>query len=164
MNCHCCNGKAQKFGFFRNRNRFVQRYRCPRCAQTFCVEQPLDGVRIEQEKAFQVIGLLIECMGIRAIQRFTGLHQETILNILASAGEHCARLLDERVRWTPSFRPLSAENKMDSPSLLSSLFLFVCRSRCALNPFGKERTSRAGHRPSSLSLLMGFQYLPPQAV
>ena len=71
---------------------------------------------------------------------------------------------DDVVRWTPSFRPLSAENKMDSPSLLSSLFLFVCRSRCALNPFGKERTSRAGHRPSSLSLLMGFQYLPPQAV
>ena len=98
MNCHCCNGKAQKFGFFRNRNRFVQRYRCPRCAQTFCVEQPLDGVRIEQGKAFQVIGLLVEGMGIRAIQRFTGLHQETILNILASAGEHCATLLESRVQ------------------------------------------------------------------
>jgi IS1 family transposase/transposase-like protein len=98
VNCYCCNGKAQKFGFFRNRNRFVQRYRCPRCAKTFCVEQPLDGVRIEAEKAYQVIGLLIEGMGIRAIQRLTGLHQETILNILAAAGQQCARLLNERMR------------------------------------------------------------------
>jgi hypothetical protein len=46
------------------------------------------------------------------------------------------------LRWTPSFRPLSAENKMDSRGLLSALVLFVGRSRCALKPFGKERTSR----------------------
>jgi IS1 family transposase len=58
----------------------------------------MDGVRVDREKAFQVIGLLIEGMGIRAIQRFTGLHQETVLNILASAGEQCARLLNYRVR------------------------------------------------------------------
>ena len=68
------------------------------------------------------------------------------------------------LRWTPSFRPLSAENKMDSRGLLSSLFLFFCRSLCALKPFGKERTSHAWHCPSSLSLFDGFQYLPPQAV
>ena len=62
------------------------------------MEQPLDGVRIEAEKAHQVIHLMIEGMGIRAIQRFTGLHQETVLNILAAAGQQCARLLDERMR------------------------------------------------------------------
>jgi hypothetical protein len=68
------------------------------------------------------------------------------------------------MRWTPSFRPLSAENKMASGGLLSWLLLFVSRSLCALNPFGKERTSPACHCPSSLSRLMGFQYLPPKAV
>jgi len=68
------------------------------------------------------------------------------------------------LRWTPSFRPVSAENKMDSRGLLSWLLLFVCRSLCASKPFGKERTSRAWHCPSSLSVLIGFQYLPPQAV
>jgi len=75
---------------------------------------------------------------------------------------------DERylwdLRWTPSFRPLSAENKMDSRGLLSGLLLFFGRSLCASNPFGKERTSRAWHCPSSLSLFFGFQFLPPQAV
>ena len=68
------------------------------------------------------------------------------------------------LRWTPSFRPLSAENKMGFRGLLSSLLLFVGCSLCALNPFGKERTSRAWHCSSSLSLFFGFQYLPPQAV
>ena len=68
------------------------------------------------------------------------------------------------MRRTPSFRPLSAENKMDSRGLLSWLLLFVSRSLCALKPFGKERTSRAWHYSSSLSRLMGFQYLPPEVV
>ena len=68
------------------------------------------------------------------------------------------------LRRPPFFRPLSAENKMDSRGLLSWLLLSVSRSVCALNPFGKERASRAGHYPPSLSRLMGFQYLPPKAV
>jgi hypothetical protein len=68
------------------------------------------------------------------------------------------------VRRTPFFRPLSAENKMDSCGPLSSLLSFVRCSLCALKPFGKERTSRAEHSPSSLSRLMGFQYLPPPVV
>ena len=72
--------------------------------------------------------------------------------------------LPDSVRWTPTFRPLSAENKMDSRGPLSSLLLFVSRSLCASNPFGKERTSRAWHYPPSLSRLLGFQYLPPKAV
>ena len=68
------------------------------------------------------------------------------------------------LRWTPSFRPLSAENKMGSRGLLPRLLLFVCRSFCALKPFGNERTSRAWHCPSSPSVFFGFQYLPPQSV
>jgi hypothetical protein len=37
-------------------------------------------------------------MGIRAISRFTRLDTKTVLNILESAGEKCARFLDEKVR------------------------------------------------------------------
>ena len=68
------------------------------------------------------------------------------------------------LRWTPSFRPRSAEHKIDSGGLLSFLFLFDCYSFRASKPFGKERTSRAWHRPSSLSVFLGFPTLPPQAV
>ena len=67
-------------------------------------------------------------------------------------------------RWTPSFRPRSAENKIDSRGLLSFVFLFVGCSLCASKPFRKERTSRGWHCPSSLSVFLGFPTLPPQAV
>jgi IS1 family transposase len=76
----------------------VQRFRCTRCGKTYSETQPLDGVRIESTKAAQVVHLLVEGVGIRAASRLTGLHQETVLNILAAAGERCAALLNERVR------------------------------------------------------------------
>ena len=74
------------------------------------------------------------------------------------------RRIEDGVRRTPFFRPRSAENKMAFRGPLSFLFLFVCRSFRASKPFGKERTSHAWHRPSSLSLFLGFSTLPPQAV
>jgi transposase-like protein len=58
----------------------------------------LDGVRIETAKAAQVVNLLVEGVGIRAPSRLTGLDQGTILNILKTAGEHCARLLDAKIQ------------------------------------------------------------------
>ena len=45
------------------------------------------------------------------------------------------------LRWTPSFRPLGAEIKMDFRGLLSSVFVCVV-SVCASKNFRKERTSR----------------------
>jgi hypothetical protein len=53
---------------------------------------------------------------------------------------------------------------MDSRGLLSVLFLVSGRSSALQKPFGKERTSRGWHCPSSLSLFFGFPFLPPQAV
>jgi len=67
-----------------------------------------------------------------------------------TALDRVSHLMDtKQMRRTPFFRPLSAENKMASRGLLSWLRLSVCRSFCALNSFGKERTSRAWHYPSS---------------
>jgi len=37
-------------------------------------------------------------MGIRAIERFTGLHRDTVLAILAEAGEKAQRFMDEKIR------------------------------------------------------------------
>ena len=42
--------------------------------------------------------MLVEGVGVRSISRLTGLHQQTVLNIIESAGEHCARLLDSRIK------------------------------------------------------------------
>src|SRR5258706_6499990 len=79
-------------------------------------------------------------------------------------------------RWTPKIGPQSAENKIGSLGLLSFVFLFVCRSLCALKLLRfvfrslctlkllrKERTSRAWHCPSSPFVFLGFPTLPPQS-
>ena len=98
MTCYCCNGEAAKFGFFHNRNRTVQRYRCRRCGKTFAEKQPLDGVRIELAKSVQVVHLMAEGMGIRAISRLTQLNKRTVLGILEVAGQRCAELLDAHIQ------------------------------------------------------------------
>jgi IS1 family transposase/transposase-like protein len=98
VNCRCCKGETRRFGRFQNKNRIVQRFQCVKCGTTFSESQPLEGVRIETTKAVQVVQLLVEGVGIRAISRLTGLHQETVLNVLASAGKRCAELLDKQVR------------------------------------------------------------------
>ena len=98
VNCHCCNGNCRKSGSYRNRNRIVQRYACDRCGKSFSELQPLDGLRIETKQAEQVVHLLVEGMGIRAISRFTGLDTKTVLNILEIAGQKAAQLLDSKIR------------------------------------------------------------------
>jgi IS1 family transposase len=41
---------------------------------------------------------MLEGMSIRSIQRVTGLHQETILDLLVFAGERCERLMAKRIK------------------------------------------------------------------
>jgi transposase-like protein/IS1 family transposase len=98
VNCYCCNGEANKFGSFKNKNRIVQRYRCVRCAKTFSESQPLDGLRVDFKQASQVVHLLCEGMGIRAAARITNLHRDTVLSILETAGANFAAFLDSKVR------------------------------------------------------------------
>jgi len=74
----------------------VQRYACTKCGKKVSELQPLDGVRIEAAKAAQVVNMLAEGVGIRAASRLTGLDQSTIINVLRTAGEHCARLLETK--------------------------------------------------------------------
>jgi len=76
----------------------VQRYRCIRCGKTFSESQPLDGIRTEADQSVRVVGMLCEGIGIRAAARLTRLDQKTILRILEAAGQHCAALLDAKVK------------------------------------------------------------------
>jgi IS1 family transposase/transposase-like protein len=87
VNCHCCSGNCRKSGAYRNKNGIVQRYACDRCGKSFSESQPLGGLRVDFKQACQVVHLFCESMGVRSIQRLTGLHQETVLNILETAGQ-----------------------------------------------------------------------------
>jgi hypothetical protein len=69
-----------------------------RCGKYFSDTQPLQGLRVEFDKAAQVVSLLCEGMGIRAASRLTGLHRDTVLNILEMAGQKCLAFMDANVR------------------------------------------------------------------
>ncbi len=97
MTCHNCKVKAQKFGKDRKGN---QRFRCLQCRKSFqeMKENVLGDMRISIDKAEMCLKLMLEGMSMRSIQRITGMHQETILNLLVLAGERCERLLQSRIK------------------------------------------------------------------
>jgi transposase-like protein/IS1 family transposase len=98
VQCHCCSGECKKSGKYQNRNRVVQRFLCVRCGKSFSESQPLDGIRTDHAKAVQVVEMLSESVGVRAAGRLARLSQDAVLRILEIAGEHCARLLDAKIR------------------------------------------------------------------
>jgi len=96
MVCHRCQTEAFKFGI--NAQGF-QRYHCKICGKTFAdIRRPLGSMRIEPEKAHQVIRLLCEGTGVRACERLTGLNRRTVLGVLEVAGRKCEQLMADKVR------------------------------------------------------------------
>jgi|SRR5208337_2945073 len=63
--------------------------------------EKLNGTHLPTEKITQIIRLLVEGCSVRPIERITGTHRATILNVLALAGERCERLLESRIRQVP---------------------------------------------------------------
>ena len=54
--------------------------------------------QIPNEKRAQILSLLCEGMGINAATRITGVSKNTVLKLLANAGEACAKYQDETMR------------------------------------------------------------------
>jgi transposase-like protein/IS1 family transposase len=100
MLCPTCQTAARKFGKDRDGN---QRYQCLTCRKTFSVRppSPLGSMRLDMDKALQVLQLLIEGMSVRATMRVTGVNRNTILALLVHMGDQCEWLMDSRVRKVP---------------------------------------------------------------
>lgn len=96
--CLCCGGESKYFAKFENRNRTVRRFRCQRCGKTFSEKQPLDDLRIDHDKVVQIVKLLTEGLGVRAIARFTNCDPHTVLNVLETIGQKCESFHDCFVR------------------------------------------------------------------
>ena len=86
MTCHNCQSICRRFGKHRNG---LQRFRCQQCRKTFTEDHatPLDSMRLPMDKADQVLRLLVEGTSIRSIERFTGVHRDTILRLMLLAVE-----------------------------------------------------------------------------
>lgn len=97
MTCHNCQSECGKFGRDRKGH---QRYRCRQCSKTFTEPHNghVDGMYITTEKATAILKMLVEGVSVRSIERLMDVHRDTILRLLALAGERCERLLEEQIR------------------------------------------------------------------
>ena len=141
--CLCCNGEAKHFANFQNKNRVVRRFRCVRCGKTFSEPQPLDGLRIETSKVNEVVRLLCEGVGVRATSRLTGLEKKTVLSIVETVGEKCARFHDATVRNVPSVN-------VETDELYSYVFCKQERNKYADPERGEQYTFLSFCRDSKL--------------
>ncbi|PYV72897.1 MAG: IS1 family transposase [Acidobacteria bacterium] len=98
MTCvRCQHQTCKRFGYFGKRR--VQRWRCNSCRGTFCEPAPKIGTHYTApDTAAKVLTLMLEGMSVRAISRVTGLHKNTILSLLETAGANCHRLWDRHMR------------------------------------------------------------------
>lgn len=93
----CQHETVKKHGKDRNGN---QRTRCCLCGQTFVERgsKPLGDMRISMDDAELALNLLLEGCSIRTTERITGLHRDTIDDLILVVGENCQRLLDAKVK------------------------------------------------------------------
>jgi transposase-like protein/IS1 family transposase len=93
----CEHNKLTKHGKDR---KGCQRWKCANCGTTVTNDshkRPLASMRIDPDKAAAVLGMLLEGMSIRAVERTTGMNRDTICDLVLLAGENCDRFLCDRV-------------------------------------------------------------------
>jgi transposase-like protein/IS1 family transposase len=100
MNCQRCEGPVKKFGKDRGGN---QRFRCDACKVTFTEpheKKPrLVGTMIlTEEKIIECLHPLVEGCSIRSTERLTGVHRDTILRLLETAGKKCEEVMIDRIK------------------------------------------------------------------
>jgi len=97
MTCRICHHQAKKFGRYGKRR--IQRYRCTSCRATFSEPSLKLGTHYtDPETAAKALTLMLEGMSIRSIERFTGLHRDTILSLMGTAAAKAQRVLDSLAR------------------------------------------------------------------
>ena len=97
MNCPDCEIRCSSFGKHRNG---LRRFRCGQCGKTYTEshEKPLGTMTVPMEKAVLALRMLLEGASVRSVERTTELHRDTILKLLAVAGEKCEKIMGRYVR------------------------------------------------------------------
>lgn len=98
MKCPNCKADGVKFGKDKAGN---QRYRCCECRKTFSDPKPLAGKRTPLETSIMALRMMLEGTSIRAIERLTGVHRDTISALMVKAGEQCKDFLSYSVYQCP---------------------------------------------------------------
>lgn len=97
MTCSECQIECRRFGKHRNG---LQRFRCAECGKTYTEAhaKPLGDMTVPIDKALLALQMIIEGTSIRATERVTGLHRDTILKLLLHTGEKCEGIMAKQVR------------------------------------------------------------------
>jgi IS1 family transposase len=53
---------------------------------------------LEEEKALICLNLLVEGCSVRSIERITGVHRDTVIDLLLTVGKKCEQLLEEKIQ------------------------------------------------------------------
>lgn len=53
---------------------------------------------LSKDRQIQILKSLVEGSSIRSVERITGTHRDTIMRLAVRVGEHCQRVLDDRMR------------------------------------------------------------------
>jgi transposase-like protein/IS1 family transposase len=124
----CTHEHSTKDGKDRNGN---QRFRCKDCGTTFAAEtvRPLGNMRIRMADAVNALGMLLEGLSIRATERLTGIHRDTLDDLILLVGENCQRLLDSMI-----------QNVAVEDVQLDEIWSFVgCKEKCRIaRGYGEE--------------------------
>src|SRR5258708_24137997 len=97
MTCHDCQSLARKFG--KNRQG-KQRFYCNTCKRAFIERQETlrNDLRLPLDKTLQCLHMLLEGCSLRSVSRMTGVHKQTIMDMLVIAGERCEKLMQDRIK------------------------------------------------------------------
>jgi IS1 family transposase len=92
---------------------------------------------LKTEKKLAVIAAMVEGNSIRSTERMTGVHRDTIMRLVLQTGDHCGRLLNERMRrlqcrfvqadeiWTYVGKKEKRVGSGDNPEEVGDQYVFV---------------------------------------
>jgi transposase-like protein/IS1 family transposase len=100
MTCPACEIRCASFGKHRNG---LRRFRCGQCGRTYTEPHKniLGAMTIPEEKAILALRMLLEGSSVRAVERTTEVHRDTILKLLALAGEKAERVMASKLVNVP---------------------------------------------------------------
>jgi transposase-like protein/IS1 family transposase len=96
----CTHPKTKKHG---TDSKGRQRIRCCVCGATYAdkPETAYGNLRLTNKEAALVLGMLLEGMSIRSVERLSGVCRNTIGDLILRVGEHCERFMAKEIVDVP---------------------------------------------------------------
>ena len=119
-----------------------QRLKCAMCGKRFTEERakPLGNMSTDLADAKMALRLLVEGMSIRATERTTGIHRDTLCKLIVLFGDKCRSFLDKRMQgltlghlqfdeqWTYVKKKQArlTMNERENSSEIGDMYLWTC--------------------------------------